>query len=1660
VIYSVQNPENQGGTGNFRLKTFENENLIDSNSRFGVAGIAQKVGNFISAGVNLVQDDDLTAGASARFEFKFKLNRDLLAWSWIRFTFPDDGFSFAEKPTCTGFKVEGFVLKGDLECYSEGNRVTLVGFNEDVPAFSHVGVRVTAGNPPFSVKTGSFAVETGKNLTNTVYDEMFGIPGITVKPGMITHVLMESCNQTVLSQGKEVIYRLSFLISNPVEQGGLIKILATQSFEFSGFFLVEMGLMDVSDTDIVNFSYDSSSYVLTISNFVGLKDEFIVLIFSMINPSTSGPTDPLIIRTFNSNGDLVDENSDSAFVNIESLTSPSTSSISFPSGNSASGSPINLKLSITPQSEIPSSGWIILTLPYGFTTESQSQTCYSKPTHESESSSPSCFYQEGKVHIQLFSDSPGVFGKFETGQVSSIRITSLLSPSKSGNYYFYFDTLNNEGVLIESGTAKGTLTSSSMSVSATVVHAGINTATIFSITADLNKDLHSGSPGKVTTDPVSYFEVEFPTMTGTDELFSVNLGLDSDVVPCRGISGITEKITCFVSTSPASASETTPVVVTISGFEMIHAPASVKIDFAGIFYVKSAQSGNVRVTTYEVSNRIRYDLESGTASFPAGVNMPSKSFYAVTLTLSEKKVQSSTTLSTGTSFTTSTASGNTDAFLILHIFQTHDGGYCENAELRCIVDSVVLDCICYYKADMILITLSSSFVAGSHTMQISGLVTPESVPSSNDDLLLYIIGSGSVKEYSSFSGKIPQLEAGKLSKVKITPSDSRQGTVFVGYSVVFSAEHLIPSGGSIEITFPSDYSLPSSSPEPSCSSGYLHAVSSSVSCSLSSNTLRLSDFQSVPAGNIIVVWVKGVKNPSVSETSQFQIRTQNKNDQIIDENSKSGSILLENEFETINLEFLNIEIFPTNANASAEYVFTFTPSELLGAGSTLKIDFPLKQFGSLPASPTCRLSGEVTTFASCTVSASDLFIITDKDLPYKPLSVSVIGLKNFDEGTSESFGLSSYYDDVLVQSTSSSTISTTVTTTSQAGKLQVSNILFSPKNEAEKSTFEFYFSPVSGVSLSQNIIIKFPEDFDHHLGDNLHCWSEGLQGFLECELLHAWTLIVKKHDSFSPCTSCSIVLYVSGIFNPRQGKTGQFLLGILEGNTFIELNEFAGSVLVEDAPEYLEIIRSLPGSLYAREVQDLSFNVTCNLTIPDTLSGGQIWVDFSEDYVLTDSFLTCASSSFWANGTPKCSTIYSKVVMEGQTNSFQGNLMVVVQGLPNPLFDVLADYVTVEAADTFHNLIIARSYPNLDPSRFQYHYRGPLLSVNTNEKFYVRRGTYSKPIPITLSYPSALNLTLVPKSDPFQFIPSQIPLLLGESKTFFRINIPFNSEDKEYIITWSILGEIDPPFYTPLLKTKFEVTKDDLIPVKTEEIMPIPKGFSSLPVIIQLDQAPSEDLIIHLSLPDTITGVELSSQEITFKSGEFSKNFTLSVNLDVSRMQSKVTLSLSGTNAEAFNLLKSFINFQVQEESLLPEVLGAGVVKTSRTNATFTVSTTIFCWVYYAFALRGTQPPSFKETKSQGPASFVTTETRYGTLRVAGSTTTTFTLTGLKASTRYSLFLWAEDLTGVQSSSYSQIDFDTDQIFKTSQVRLKFTQVYLNDVEILKTSEVIQLESS
>jgi hypothetical protein len=119
-----------------------------------------------------------------------------------------------------------------------------------------------------------------------VYDQLTGIPGLTIAPGPITQISLSPANSsTLLSTSKNVLYQLSFLPSNSIPLGGSIQLLCTPAFTFANFYFIDSGLSDLSQSNPATFSYNAATFTLTISSFQQFSPQKVSLFLFIKTPA-------------------------------------------------------------------------------------------------------------------------------------------------------------------------------------------------------------------------------------------------------------------------------------------------------------------------------------------------------------------------------------------------------------------------------------------------------------------------------------------------------------------------------------------------------------------------------------------------------------------------------------------------------------------------------------------------------------------------------------------------------------------------------------------------------------------------------------------------------------------------------------------------------------------------------------------------------------------------------------------------------------------------------------------------------------------------------------------------------------------------------------------------------------------------------------------------------------------------------------------------------------------------------------------------------------------------------------------------------------------------------------------------------------------------------
>jgi len=1670
IVEGVKNPISSSGTGNFELFTMKGENIIDENKVFSVIGVADTVQALTFASVKITSGFSTKVGAISNLTVTFRIEAAHPKNFWVRVKFPSTSFFVAAIPTCVALPVTGRTITEVLTCALEGtDTIKVTGYSEELPKLSFISFSFPATNPSYASTTGTFEIRTGRETSNTILGRKKDVAGITVTPSDLNSVEFAALNSTsIMARNKPMQYRLSFVTASTIEAGGSITVKFNDYFNMDGLY--DYYLESDLDNSPATLTYSAITKTLTVKGMNLMVPRIFSLILLIQNASTAGATSPLVISTLNSKGNNIDQDSTKATITTASMTSP-TISVSYPGANSnkATGSSIQITFSITPNTAVPAQGYIKLRLPSGFEVTSNPLTCTVKPSSVGSDNASDCAYIDGYIYIQLFtstSNAPSGAGTFLINTANSVTISAgLKCPNYSDTFYFDLETLDPSKNKLESGTAQVTLIAQDLnSVTFSSLHSELDTISVQSFAFTVPSKVPSGATPATIKEDQGFIEVTLPTADNSgNALFRTDLGLGmslGDLVSCKGKIGLSaatasSSLKCQVTTKPAFASGSTPVVITVSNFAEIASGTAVVLELAGIKNVQTANAPSILVKIYKINLRQRFDLAQMTASGTTGASTSVTNSNAVTWALTSTQTQMASVGLSGT-LTNTVASGATSPRLMIVISPTHDKGFCVNyLTVTCSIGGSSYSCRCFDSIDIVVIDLTASLTAASRLVSISGLTNPESVPTSVDGLTAFVIGSGNLVETITTSG-LATLTPGTFTQTTLTVDKTNFSAVNSVFTFGMKTTSIVPSGGYFKITFPSGlYSLHNSSPLPTCSVTGLNALTSSgFSCSAYSNTATIGNFQQLAGGSAVTLIVSGVKHPS-SGSGTFTYETLNASSRTIDKLTGITGVTY-TAAETPSTLSVTVEAIPSNSGVVAEYAVTFTPSRVIPVGGLIHVTFPSNLYGVVPNPPTCRVSGNIKTFKACTASGSTTSVTLDKVSSLQPLTVHIFGIKNPSAGSTSSFTIKTEYDGLTLEQSDSSE-GTMAVITAEAAKMSVKSLVYYPMNEGEVATYEFTIEPSLDMAENARIVIAFPESYDRFLGKQISCWATNLVGYTSCEIAHAYELHVIKHGSFKACQDCNFTIHVHGVINPNRKatkNTGEFRSGILSGRHFLQYNEKAGSVDISSAPGVINLHQLSYDNLYARYQNIFNFNFTAPKSVPKVTDLGAVWVHFPTDYLLEDSKVACSTSSSWSS--PSCEVYKERVILTGNSQAFVGDLQLKLSNAPNPLFEGLANALTVETYNGYSRLVLDRTYENLYPVRLTYSFPGPLITVNRDLPAFVERGTMSDFIPITLDFPCALNLTLTPTSEGFTFIPNQIQLYTGDIKATFRISVPSTSRDETYVIVWAISGERSPPYYTPIQKSTFTVTKNLGISVLPTYITPVIKGASSLPTQITLANAPDRSLLIYIEVVDRLTGITVYPEILEFPAGTLEGYFTVHASNSTTITSGNVKLRLAGVNAQSYSIKGDTLGFSIlATPSQIPSDISVAVLEKGRNYAALQLSSAVNTYVFYQIALKGSPTPNFTEVETGGPPYFNTTQAQYGKTYI--DALTQVNVTGLVAASDYAINIWARDALGRVSSKQSNQTFSTLPISKPAEFSLTFLSSYMNAVERESVKSIIRL---
>lgn len=1487
------------------------------------------------------------------------------------------------------------------------------------------------GNPTVVKTTSTFTIATFRANTTVIYDQRSAISGVTITAGLINNISLVQVDPNALAaQGKVMDYILKFTPTNQLLEYSVVSIEFPPTFvlvnDSTQMSYVMYGLEDVDEYHPLGFNI--SSNIITLSYYLTYETpQQIAIYFRATNPSNSGLTTALKIRTWTDylKATLMDEDIVTATVTI--LSYPCASSTSVTSTYSyADGSATNIALLFTPTLEIPVNGIIKVRVPadFGWSGLITASNVVIASASGSSFSPSTLVRDEDLITIQIPLPTGGGTSLPTSGS-STITFTGVFTtPTYNSTFKFDVTTMSDEVTILESWTSILTILPQPFP-SAPVMTSIISTqgvASIVDVSFTTSNTIPTGDTQYIAHDQRGFIEFAFNVDT-----LNANLGwtakVTGDLVPCKSIQGVVavlgETLECTLDFS--STSKIGKIIM--RKFQEISAGTFVKVRFPN--FLNPNKTLTLTVKTFSKQDRIWSQLNLQSVNYTPGA---ASSVTSTTVAnsqytfsgLSVPVINTVVNLNFNSGFTSSTALGSV---ILIQLPTDWIPNSDVAANISCNIAGNVKACIGYEEVNWITIELSSSdqILATDLNWTLSNIQTPIINNTSPGSMVISVITNNVVNNvYQQNTFPISTTPAFADSTL-IVPNKGL-GFIDASYTITLRLKNPIPQGSSIAIEFSTDLNLLKSSPSVYFGSSTLVDISAlqPVTYTAAIAKLTVTNFAAIAANTVISITAYGIKNPSSGTLSTGWNVYINYNSGTIAYEMNFDQFAYTTAFSSGNIVYKSISSYPCNADEYADTTIAFTPQTGIPVGGQILITFPT-EYKALPTTPDCYVTGGFTTFQSCVLSGSTITITTDTQYTTGGLSIMIRNVLNPDAGTTSGFNVTTMYDGVYLDTTdASSTVGRVLTAAYKANPIDVQTLTFDPQNEGEIAAYNFTFLPSDYIEATMDILVIFPDDYDKLLGHDIACAViGGLLGTITCSV-SSRIVTITGYDTYEPDTENPVSFAIYGVVNPNRGSTttGEFKIATVTSgdSTFVDYESSAGTLTILPAPGWSYLYDIQPENQYTRLDSDYVFNFTTTSIIPRTSSSGAVYVDLPDEFDVDDQDMTCSTTTTDFAALLTCKILRNRVIINGQTSDYTGNIVFTVRSLLNPVDEGMSGIIYVKTYDGVNKRIVQRSYKNLDPFSFAYTYPGPLIIVNGDADITMDRGTQCDPIPITVDYPCALNLTLKPVAAPFSIIPFNSEMSLGMVQVTFRISIPEAFYSGTYYINWETLGETIPALYTPIRRTTVVVTQNTGIVISVPAIPTVPYGGNSLPIEFTVPSAPDIEIEIAVNFKTAYIGLSLSSNTVTFAAGSKSATFLIYSSNDnnvtggVIVSGGEVVLDLSGVDSDIYTLSTTSMLFTVgSADNVAPTVTSVTFHDITQTAANATVVVSELSRMYYMMALKGTSTPKAAEMMSLGPAAYTTTRSTYNVLTTPTSLTCELNFTNLEAEVEWEIYIYLMD---------------------------------------------------
>ncbi|KAL4492987.1 hypothetical protein ABPG72_020766 [Tetrahymena utriculariae] len=1657
-ITGVANPSNKGGSGNFIVRSLIGQMVYDENLAFASIGIGDKVLHFPFTKVTVTNN---AAGATSLYSFEFKTNIYFPQDAYVLITLDASaGFPYNPANTniaCQPYNINGYLVNASFICTRlSSSQIQVSGFNSAVQAGGDIGIQMTLSNPPYSQTTGNFTIALFRAKTTYIYAWRNDVSGVYIAPSpLISTSITTKIPNAVISKQKRMDYLISFDPQIALSAGYIINITIPSTFTIlqnSGYDLayVVSGLQNANN-QIINVQYIGFNQV-QISNFQSVSGPTLIQVLVRLrNPDVQGATGQFSVGIYL--GTQLIYQGNVGYITVLNISSADPFGVGLVS-NVADGTLDTFTFTILPTQALPQNAFIQILFPSDF----QLSVSASSDCQFNGANSLGCSVIGNQVQIV------NNLARLPGQQYQLQIINKIKKPSQSYTALVDLTFLQSDGVtLIESHSEYILLSPQPITVGDSTMMLGsyssFNVLTILNIKFTLPVTLQG------TTDN------SFVEYTVTNSIFDINFGMvgtsDFQSIPCAiatesQLQPVANQFACRIRINGIQPG------IYINGFSQTTQGSLASIFIPNIQMTANQNSFNYMLSVGKVVNNFKYYLYStGSKAQTMPQNVNSINVQSSTYASPTSSIQIGQPFSLIYPTTLSSRIGS----LLYVILPSYANGFIRQGAVNSCQPSTTVNSDCYYfptldQAIIQIPKLITSWQNGQFpTIVLNNLIYPSySNPSLNP--LVWYKFSFDNSEYGIYQdNNFPVAQVRSFTTYSVIPSQQGANYVGVVYSFTFTPQDAIPAGGIIQIIFPQIYNIQNSNPLPQASSQILIGTSSSsqISISFNQNIISITNFAAVNVNTLIDITISGIKNPNTEgiNTGNWVIQT-SINGYFINISPQFGAFTVTSTFTPSYVNFISMNSYPTNVNLYANYYFSFSFSNSLAIGTQIQIQFPSSQYVQLPQNPSCIITSGLLGFQSCTLQGTTFVITTISNYSPGIINLVIENILNPNADVTQPFQITTIYDGTVINLTDSSTITNRQIDLQPLGNpINVQNAIFQPRNQAEISTYTFSFITTSSLSSANVIYIQFPSVYDRNLGNNVYCSSLGLNTQINCSVSNR-VVTITGIVSYTPSSSNPIVLSISNIVNPNQvinSNTGFFTIATALSNSqqFLDSNSTAIVLEMLSSPGWSILYNLTISNQFSRQLASYAFNIQTFKSIPSQTNQGSLIIQFPSQYnIPNQNNLNCGSStSSYAISGLSCSVANNQVSVVGNQNSYNGNIQLTLQSIKNPTLQTSISNLQIFVFDGFNLQILERTYPNLDPISSSFIYSGPLISVNNGNPITIDGGTVSDYIPISLSYPCALNLTIQAISKgSLTLLPSTISLNRGELSTNFRISVPQNLNIGTYTIQWQIIGDLSVPYYTPIQDTTVKVTAFGQNLISISPLNPIPYMGNSLLNTISIKNPPDSDITIYLAFCSFYEGVYLSQNSLVFPQGVTSGQFYVysqQINDENYADRGTIILTLSGTNMNVYQLQTNFLDFTVvQRDYLLPKIKSIQVdpATLSQTVANISILVSEISLVYYMIALAGTDQPTQSELVNGGPPSLLTTQSIYGKSQTDINTQIVLvSYTNLMAGNDYIFYAIAQDR-GQYFSSIQQLKFSTLPKYRTAQFVLRFTQATMNQVQL------------